>query len=197
MPPKATCPSVQPGETMPAMAHCTQQGSSSARALQLQLLRDFKHHKFSTFFQCCCFLATNKCNNNMNKNLKDVAQWVFCMRLSWCPCWSLTEPFASWYFGSMVTDSTIPVHLLAVAEVSEKRFVYEVWFISWREEPALFLGNGLVSICCVTSPFYITYCANYSGLPRIRADMLKLTASPAPSCLKKSSICLFLAGNGS
>lgn len=119
MPPKATCPSVQPGETMPAMAHCTQQGSSSARALQLQLLRDFKHHKFSTFFQCCCFLATNKCNNNMNKNLKDVAQWVFCMRLSWCPCWSLTEPFASWYFGSMVTDSTIPVHLLAVAEVSE------------------------------------------------------------------------------
>lgn len=60
---------------------------------------------------------------------------------------SLAETFTSWYSGSIITDSSIPIRLLAVAEVSEKRFVYEVWFTSWGEETALFQGNGLVSIC--------------------------------------------------
>lgn len=51
---------------------------------------------------------------------------------------SLAETFTSWYSGSIITDSSIPIRFLAVAEASGKRFVYEVWFISWGEDIALF-----------------------------------------------------------
>lgn len=78
-----------------------------------------------------------------------------------------------------------------------RRFVYEVWFISWREATAFFSGNGLVPIHCVTNPWYIRHHAKYSGLQPTAVDTLKVAASPAISCPKKSSIHPLFTSNGS
>lgn len=179
-----------------ATAHHTQQGSSSASASQLSLPWDSKQHSMlSKILHAFAFwLQINLATTGLR-----TWTWKFCvcMGLSWCPCWSPAGSLPSWYFESMMMDLSIPTHLLAVAEVSKKRFAYEVWFISWREETVLFFGNGLVPIHCVTSHCYVIRCAKYSGLPPITADTLRLAASLAFSCLKTSSICPLLAVNGS
>lgn len=150
-------PCLQQGwEHVSATAHHTQKSSSSAGAAlaatglqaQHQVLQNF------TFF---CFLATNK---------PSISMWTWkssvCMGLSWCPCWKSSRIIYQLIFWRH-DDGFICSHsFTGSAEVSKKRFVYEVWFISWREETALFFGNGLAPIHCITNPCFITCCAKHT-----------------------------------
>lgn len=185
-------------EHVSATARPAQQGPSSACASQLRLPRGSQAPQQALQnVTCFCFPATNKPGINRNQNVNLKVQYVFIWVWVDVPAGSSAGSFTSWYSESMTMDSSIPTHLLAVAEVSKKRFVYEVWFISWREETAFFSGNGLVPIHCVTNPWYIRHHAKYSGLWPIAVDTLKVAASPAISCLKKSSIRPLLTSNGS